>query len=217
MNTERSPYLARFAAATSVLALILVVVVAAVNSGSSSSETSTSAAPAPVAISLSEYAISPSKVTLPAGGSLTVTNAGTMAHNVTVLKTDHATPDIQPGGKATLDLSTLGGGTYEIYCAIPGHKDSGMTGTLTVTGSGSASGPTASSGEHDMGAMAGKSGSSSASTSSGTASTGSSASSADLSSMKPGSAAAEKMNRDMEKAMTGGLTDYLAWAKKYAA
>lgn len=36
-------------------------------------------------------------------------------------------------GKTTDLAATLKPGTYDFYCAIPGHKEAGMRGTLTVT------------------------------------------------------------------------------------
>jgi len=38
---------------------------------------------------------------------------------------------VNPGGTSTVS-ATLKKGTYEFYCPVPGHKQAGMTGTLTV-------------------------------------------------------------------------------------
>jgi uncharacterized cupredoxin-like copper-binding protein len=38
---------------------------------------------------------------------------------------------IQDGGTATLTVD-LPAGTYEYYCDVPGHRQAGMIGTLTV-------------------------------------------------------------------------------------
>ena len=38
---------------------------------------------------------------------------------------------VDPGGTSTVS-ATLKKGTYEYYCPVPGHKQAGMTGTLTV-------------------------------------------------------------------------------------
>jgi uncharacterized cupredoxin-like copper-binding protein len=38
----------------------------------------------------------------------------------------------QPGGKSTVTVD-LKPGKYEFYCPVPGHKEAGMQGTLTVT------------------------------------------------------------------------------------
>jgi uncharacterized cupredoxin-like copper-binding protein len=40
-------------------------------------------------------------------------------------------PIVAPGSTSTLTV-TLKKGTYEYYCPVPGHKQAGMTGTLTV-------------------------------------------------------------------------------------
>jgi uncharacterized cupredoxin-like copper-binding protein len=37
------------------------------------------------------------------------------------------------GGSATLTLDNLKPGKYEFYCPVPGHKQAGMKGTLTVS------------------------------------------------------------------------------------
>jgi uncharacterized cupredoxin-like copper-binding protein len=38
---------------------------------------------------------------------------------------------VQPGGTSTITLK-LKPGTYEFYCPVPGHKEAGMEGKLTV-------------------------------------------------------------------------------------
>ena len=207
---ERS-YLPMFAALTSVFAVVLVAIVAAAGFGAAVDNSTSNSPPAPVPVKLSEYAISPAAVTVAAQGSIDVTNTGSMAHNLSIVGQNLKTADIPAGGKANLDLSGLNPGTYQLYCAVTGHKDLGMVATLKVTPAasssknGAATGSTASS---DMAGMPGMSGSSGSSSTSG---------SADVSTMKPGSAAANKMNAQMEKAMTGGVNSFLAYAKKYAA
>ena len=67
---------------------------------------------------------------------ITLTNASPLAHNVTVQKGTSgpslgATPTFAHGTK-TLTL-TLTAGTYTYYCAVPGHRQAGMHGTLTVS------------------------------------------------------------------------------------
>ena len=60
-----------------------------------------------MAVKLSEYAITPAAITVPAGGSIDATNTGTMAHNLSIVGHDLKTSDIPAGGKANLDLSSL--------------------------------------------------------------------------------------------------------------
>ena len=84
------------------------------------------------AVSLSEFTIDPSIIAVDEGGSLTVTNDGTVAHNLEIKGTGLKTPDIAPGSSERLDLSSLEPGMYTAFCAIAGHADAGMTAMLHV-------------------------------------------------------------------------------------
>ena len=143
-----------------VLALVIAAVVAVVGDrGGSGGDAGTTDA---VTVELTEFALTPAALTVPEGGQLTVTNAGAVPHNLSITGTEVATADLAPGESETLDVSSLPAGDYEVLCAIPGHADSGMTGTLTVGGSGTG-GDTGLSGDaaatsgghegHDMSAM----------------------------------------------------------------
>jgi plastocyanin len=69
-------------------------------------------------------------------GKVTInfTNQASIEHNVTVASSSGAvvgaTPTFQ-GGAKTVALS-LTPGTYKFYCSVPGHRQAGMEGTLTV-------------------------------------------------------------------------------------
>ena len=66
--------------------------------------------------------------------TITMTNMAPLAHNVTITQGSAvlgATPTFQ-GGSRTLTLS-LKPGTYTFYCSVPGHRQAGMEGTLTVS------------------------------------------------------------------------------------
>ena len=76
---------------------------------------------------LTEFAIELSSTQIGAGGTITVHNGGTMAHDLAVRTTELTTGSIDPGATATLDVSDLEPGTYELICTIPGHVGSGMT------------------------------------------------------------------------------------------
>ena len=99
-------------------------------------------------LELSEFALTPSALSVAAGGQIEVVNNGTVAHNVSVGGTDLITSDLAAGESEVLDLSSLAPGEYQIICTIAGHADSGMTGTLTVTEGGAGGGSAlASTGE----------------------------------------------------------------------
>jgi plastocyanin len=69
-------------------------------------------------------------------GKVTIdfSNSAPLSHNLTVESPSGsvvgATPTFQ-GGSKTLSL-TLKPGTYKFYCTVPGHRQAGMEGTLTV-------------------------------------------------------------------------------------
>jgi len=66
--------------------------------------------------------------------TITMANMAPEQHNVTIAqgsKVLGATPTFQ-GGTRTLKL-TLKPGTYTFYCSVPGHRQAGMEGTLTVS------------------------------------------------------------------------------------
>jgi plastocyanin len=69
-------------------------------------------------------------------GTVTITfaNSSPLEHNVTIAegsKVLGATPTFK-GGSRTLKLK-LKPGTYTFYCSVPGHRQAGMEGTLTVS------------------------------------------------------------------------------------
>ncbi len=140
-NQDRSMFTV-FASLTAVAAFLLAAVgiIVVVNKDDNASLKTASG---PVTVTLTEFKIAPGTINMPTGGSLDVVNAGTMAHNLTVTG-GPATPDIAGGKSATLDLSSLKAGTYEVTCTIPGHAAAGMKATLVVGGSGSGGGETAS-------------------------------------------------------------------------
>jgi plastocyanin len=65
--------------------------------------------------------------------TITLTNSSPLEHDVTVSegsKVVGATPVFTGGSKSvTLKLKT---GNYTFYCSVPGHRQAGMEGTLTV-------------------------------------------------------------------------------------
>jgi plastocyanin len=75
------------------------------------------------------------KLTAKAGAvSIVMANMSPVEHNVTIAqgsKVLGATPTFVQGSKTvTLNLKP---GTYTFYCSVPGHRQAGMEGTLTVS------------------------------------------------------------------------------------
>ncbi len=117
---------------------------AAAPATTSTAATSSAAAPAPSgAAQVVKLAADPSgglsynTTTLTAHpGKVTIefTNMASIEHNVTVSSSSGsdlgATPTFSGGTKPlTLDLKA---GTYTFFCSVPGHRQAGMQGTLTV-------------------------------------------------------------------------------------
>ncbi len=88
------------------------------------------------------------QLTAPANQPLTVnfTNSGSLAHSIVFdlppandkagdvgVPSGWATGQgVAAGQSATLNLAALPAGQYRYYCAVPGHTEAGMVGTLTV-------------------------------------------------------------------------------------
>ncbi|CAN5435161.1 hypothetical protein BH10ACT1_BH10ACT1_22940 [soil metagenome] len=193
MSAPNQTLLTRFAVATSVFAL-LIAALAVTGRGDASSSKEVVAGP--VAVALSEFALTPSAVTVAKGGSLAVTNNGTMVHNLLIEGTGLKVADLAAGASATLDVSSLKPGSYDLSCQIAGHKDSGMKGTLVVSDGGGASAVAAAKTTDSMAGMD---------------------MSTDIGAMEGTDPEAKAMNERMEKAMTGGVTKFLDIAKQYGA
>jgi len=87
-----------------------------------------------VDISEVDFKIDPADVTTKAGSvTFDISNNGDSPHNLEVEGNgiEQVSDTFQPGdsGQLTVDLKP---GTYEMYCAIPGHKELGMEGDITV-------------------------------------------------------------------------------------
>jgi plastocyanin len=66
--------------------------------------------------------------------TIAIANMSPVEHNVTVARgstVEGATPTFK-GGSKTLTLN-LKPGTYTFFCSVPGHRQAGMEGTLTVS------------------------------------------------------------------------------------
>jgi plastocyanin len=87
-----------------------------------------------VDISETEFAIDPKDVTAAAGEvTFAIANDGSAPHNLEVEGNgiEELSDTIEGGQKTNLTVN-LEPGEYEMYCAIPGHREQGMEGTVTV-------------------------------------------------------------------------------------
>ncbi len=79
-----------------------------------------------------EYSFAPAPLTATAGPTtIRFTNRGATEHDLSIT-TLGVHLSAQPG-KAAEATATLKPGTYLVYCSVPGHRESGMQGKLTVS------------------------------------------------------------------------------------
>ena len=115
----------------------LIAVMLAACGGSASAST-----PAPITgqtinVDETEFAYTPNTFNASVGQPITfkITNKGTVDHTFVILGQDGqeaAKTNVKVGATATLQFTPTAAGTYPIVCDLPGHKEAGMQGTLTV-------------------------------------------------------------------------------------
>jgi uncharacterized cupredoxin-like copper-binding protein len=87
-----------------------------------------------VTVVATEFAFDPADLSLPADQAtdLTLDNQGVVEHDIVVEELeDRELVYADPGQSVTASV-TVPAGTYTFYCSIPGHREAGMEGTLTV-------------------------------------------------------------------------------------
>jgi nitrite reductase (NO-forming) len=86
-----------------------------------------------VVVTATEFKFSPTSLQVPVGQkvSFTLQNSGVVEHDLTIQNTPFAL-HAAAGQSATGDYTFDRAGVLEFICSIPGHKDAGMKGTLTV-------------------------------------------------------------------------------------
>jgi uncharacterized cupredoxin-like copper-binding protein len=89
---------------------------------------------------MSDYKFQPRDVTVAPAATIRVTNEGEIAHNLKVERGPDPKDETQeltgtdsflPGDSETLEVN-LPRGRYAMVCTVPGHRELGMTGSLTV-------------------------------------------------------------------------------------
>lgn len=92
--------------------------------------------PPPLAITAVDFAFHPSEISVRSGEvTFAVKNDGVIEHNFAIedaaRKVIAEIAVIAPGKTETLKV-TLRQGTYTMVCTLPGHRDAGMHGKVTV-------------------------------------------------------------------------------------
>ncbi len=84
-------------------------------------------------IAASDFAFSPTELTLTPGEpvNLTLVNRGAVPHDLVIAGLDVAI-EARPGQSSTVGFVPSEPGSYPFACTYPGHAGAGMRGTLTV-------------------------------------------------------------------------------------
>ncbi len=78
------------------------------------------------------------ELTVPVGGTIDMWNGGVLPHNFAIEGYNDAAPvDLPTTGEHVMWAvpADLAPGTYTFYCEVPGHRQAGMEGTITITAS----------------------------------------------------------------------------------
>ena len=91
-----------------------------------------------ISVTMTEYKFDPSTINAKAGSvEFWLINSGTTAHDMLITDSSGNVVGrselVTAGDTFDFKVSNLSAGTYQFYCDVPGHKESGMVGTLTVT------------------------------------------------------------------------------------
>lgn len=98
------------------------------SSGGSSESGSSS-----TSVTAKEYKFNPSDITVDASPfTLELKNEGAIEHDFSVKGTDVVV--LAKASEAATGEVELDPGTYTFFCSVPGHREEGMEGTLTVEG-----------------------------------------------------------------------------------
>lgn len=81
-----------------------------------------------------EFQYSPNAIRVEKGQQVTIVfrNEGALSHNLTIPKLAVRTDTIQSGATDTIEFTAKEAGTYAFWCTVPGHKQAGMTGEVSV-------------------------------------------------------------------------------------
>jgi plastocyanin len=106
----------------------------ATSSGNNSTAGSQNSQNRTIAVSGMEFAFSPNQITVNKGDKVKIdfTNNGTYPHNWTIDEFNAKTATVSPGQTTSVTFTPDRTGTFQFYCSVPGHKDQGMVGQLTV-------------------------------------------------------------------------------------
>lgn len=121
LGTRRSLYIAAVLVLLTVAGLVLLPI----------DDTDPGPQPNAVPVSMVEFAFVPDAIETTRGQPLTIRNNGAEHHSLLVVGLAKGV-ELAPGQTATLELPPDVTGQFEVICDLPGHREAGMIGSLTV-------------------------------------------------------------------------------------
>lgn len=96
-------------------------------------ETSAATGATAVTVTQGDLFFDPKEFTIAANTDVqvTITNGGALAHDFVIDELGVKTALLNPGESVTITINAAAG-SYTFYCSVPGHREAGMVGTLTV-------------------------------------------------------------------------------------
>ena len=87
-------------------------------------------------ITATDYRFDPAKVSVTAGKVVFfIDNKGPAAHDMVIARADGRivarSELVEAGASPVFSVNNLPAGSYTFYCDVPGHRESGMVGSLT--------------------------------------------------------------------------------------
>lgn len=91
----------------------------------------TQASDSSLSVVMGDIFYQPKEITIPANTDIVIDrpNEGSIAHTFDIDELNIHTGEVAAGATASVTINAAPG-DYVFYCAIPGHKEAGMTGTL---------------------------------------------------------------------------------------
>jgi len=81
-----------------------------------------------------EFSFEPASIAVEAGQKLKITfkNEGRTIHNLIIEGLDIGTKTIESDQSDVIEFTASAPGTYTFFCSVPGHRSSGMEGSLEI-------------------------------------------------------------------------------------
>lgn len=90
--------------------------------------------PETIEVVATEFAFEPSEITVTPGAEIRIRliNDGSLSHNLHIDGEGIKTETLQTGSADTITVTAPEDGKLHFFCNVPGHKQAGMTGRVTV-------------------------------------------------------------------------------------